>query len=68
MPKSLPQPRAPRLFSLEEAAVELGVSVRTVARWIGNGEIQSEKVGRLRRIDASQLEKFLNRRKDKGHA
>lgn len=44
------------LITMEEAANTLGVSLRTIRRWIASGQITAYRMGpRLIRVDAAQL-------------
>jgi excisionase family DNA binding protein len=52
-----------RFYSLEEVAEQLGVSERTVRRWIKSGVLPAYKPGREYRIRAGELEEFLQSRK-----
>lgn len=52
-----------RLFSLEEVAERLGVSERTVRRWIKAGDLPAYKPGREYRIKPDDLDEFLEERK-----
>jgi len=52
-----------RFYSLEEVAQRLGVSERTVRRWIKSGELPAYKPGREYRIRDGELEEFLQSRK-----
>ena len=45
---------------ITEAARRLGLSARTVATLVLNGELPSRKVGRRRIISTLELEKFVN--------
>jgi excisionase family DNA binding protein len=47
------------LISVQELAHRLSVSAITVYRKVWSGEIQSVKVGRLRRIPESEISKFV---------
>ena len=51
----------PRLYTAEEIADLCGVSVKTVHRWIGGGDLVAHRFGRLLRVSASDLEDFLDR-------
>jgi len=45
------------LISLQQAAGDLGVSVKTIRRWIANGTLPAERVGpRLLRVNRADVE------------
>jgi excisionase family DNA binding protein len=48
-----------QLYSVPEAAVYLGLSEKAVWNWIYTREIASVKVGRLRKIRRTELERFI---------
>ena len=48
------------IYSPEEIANNLNVSLRTVYAWLTKGELEGFKAGRLWRVKRSALEKFLN--------
>jgi len=48
-----------RLLSVEEIAERIGCSIRTVRRWVASGSLASVKVGGLRRVSPSALDRFL---------
>lgn len=51
---------APRLaYSIDETAVALGVSRRTIYDLISDGRLTSAKIGARRVISHSELERFL---------
>jgi len=52
-----------RLLKPEEAAYRLGVSTLTIKKWLRNGKLPGVKVGHLWRVDESDLEKFIQERK-----
>jgi excisionase family DNA binding protein len=53
---------APRLLlTVEEAAERIGICRSNMFRLIRRGEIQSVKVGRLRRVTPAALEEFVRR-------
>jgi excisionase family DNA binding protein len=66
--KSLPRRSSPtlgqrRLISTEEAAERLGVSKKTIVRWIKAGRLVGFRVGpRYIRVDANELEAAMVRR------
>jgi excisionase family DNA binding protein len=53
------------LLTTEQAAMNLGVSVRTVKNLMSDGKLSYVKIGRLTRIDPTDIEIFIarNRRK-----
>jgi excisionase family DNA binding protein len=54
---------SPTLYSVDETAAMLGVSKRSVYRWIRNGHLPTKRIGpsgRLIRITAEALEAFIN--------
>jgi excisionase family DNA binding protein len=54
--------RAPRLLlTVEEAAERIGICRSNMFKLIRRGEIQSVKVGRLRRVTPDALEDFVRR-------
>jgi excisionase family DNA binding protein len=55
------------LLKVPQVAKKLGVSVPTVWRLVGSGELDSIKVGRSRRIDPDEVEAYKKRRA-KSHA
>jgi excisionase family DNA binding protein len=50
-------------YSLNKAAEESGLSIRTIQYAIGRGEIESVLIGRRRLIPARSLEAFLFRKR-----
>jgi excisionase family DNA binding protein len=50
-------------YTLQKAAEESGLSMRTIQYAIGRGELESLQVGRRRLIPANSLEEFLFRKK-----
>jgi len=54
-----------KLLTPSEVAKRLGVTLRTVQRWIAEGELPSYKLGKVRRISEEQLEEFLRYREKK---
>ena len=49
------------LFTAEEAARRLGVKLKTVYRFIEDGELPATRVGRRHRVSAEDLDRFLDR-------
>lgn len=52
---------ATAVYTLPEVATHLRVKARTVRRLISKGEIETIRVGRLRRVTDAQLERYLRR-------
>ena len=53
----------PRLLSLREVADTLGVSVRTVHRFIAGGDLAVHRIGHQLRVSPADLEIFLKVRR-----
>ncbi len=51
------------LFSIEQVAIRLNVSVVTVRRWIKRGELIAHKLGHMWRISEADFELFLRERR-----
>lgn len=51
-------------FTERSLAAYLAVSERTVRNWIRRGELPSYKLGASRRIDPTDVERFLARHRD----
>ncbi len=52
-------PRAgARFLTIGALARELGVSTRTVRRWLRAGELRSVRVGRQHRIERAEVQRF----------
>jgi len=49
------------LLRVEEAAGRLGIARTLMFRLIKEGEVQSVRVGRLRRVPTSSLEEYVDR-------
>jgi excisionase family DNA binding protein len=62
----MPSSRAPRYLSVSNVAVELGVSVKTVRRWIERQELHVYRLGRQLRISEEDLLAFTNARRRYG--
>lgn len=58
------------LLTIEEAAEQLGIGRTLMYRLIGDGEIESIRIGRLRRIPTSAVQDYARRLGDgpTGHA
>jgi excisionase family DNA binding protein len=52
---------APVTLRLGEAARALGVSTRTVRRWVQRGDLAASRVGRMLLIEARAIEALLAR-------
>ena len=46
----LPSPRVPPLLSLTAVAGKLDVSIKTLRRWIGRGDLRAHRLGRQLRV------------------
>ena len=49
------------LLSIAEVADRIGVSERTVRRWIDRGDLNSWRRGRIVRVPVAELRRFLGR-------
>lgn len=47
-----------KYFTISEAAKEIGVTRQTISRWIADGKISAEKVGRETLIKKKDLQKY----------
>ena len=54
-------PRLPRLLSVDDVAEQLSVSTKTVRRLIDRGALRACRIGRLLRIDRTDLEDLKRR-------
>lgn len=52
------------LMTAKEVAEYCAVSERTVREWLRTGELRSVKIGGVRRIDPTDLDKFVDDCKD----
>lgn len=50
---------APRLLDIQQAADYLSISKRKMAQLLSSREVPSRKLGRHRRIDRKDLDKFI---------
>lgn len=54
-----------QLFNPKQVADALGVSTKSVLRWIQSGKMEGQKLGpRQYRVGKSELERFLNKTKE----
>ena len=53
----------PRLLSLREVADTLAVSIRTVHRFVGSGDLTVHRIGHQLRVSPADLEIFLKARR-----
>lgn len=57
-------PENMQLFNPKQVAERLGVSSRSVLRWIQSGKLEGQKLGeRQYRVSREAIEKFLDRTK-----
>lgn len=54
--------RVEKLYSAEEVAEYLKVTLRTVRDWIKKGEIRASKVGKAYLVKESDIQRFVNDR------
>jgi len=60
MPRIKPEPAVERRhLTLREVAARLGVSEKTVRRWIARGNLDAWRQGRVVRVSESALRRFL---------
>jgi excisionase family DNA binding protein len=57
-------PRLPSMLSVEQIALQMNVSIKTVRRWIECGELHCHRLGRTIRVSEEDLIAFLNRHRD----
>lgn len=61
-PKPAPRPVPERvLLTVEEAAEQLGIGRTLTYKLIGNGEIESIRIGRLRRVPTTAIQDYARR-------
>lgn len=54
-----------KYLTISEAAKELGVTRQTISRWIRDGKLEAEQVGREKLINKKSLERFLRKKFNK---
>ncbi|HAG11755.1 MAG TPA: DNA-binding protein [Desulfotomaculum sp.] len=52
-----------KLYSPEEAALVLGVNIRTITKWLREGKLTGSKLGKVWRIEEQALKDFINANK-----
>ena len=57
-------PRLPRMLNVEQIALQVGVSIKTVRRWIEGHELHCHRFGRTIRVSEDDLIAFLKRHRD----
>ena len=53
-----PKP-GPKLLSIAEVAIQLGVAVGTISELIASGRIPSVKIGRRRLVEYAELDRYV---------
>jgi excisionase family DNA binding protein len=53
------------MLTVEEVAKMLKVHVKTVRNWINSGELKAMDIGRGYRVSRSDLQEFIDRRKNR---
>ena len=48
-------------FTVSEAAKEIGVTRQTISRWVREGKVPAEKIGRETLIDKTKFDEYLRR-------
>ena len=51
----------PLVYTIPQAAQQLAVSERTLARLVAEGQIETVKIGRNRRVPAEALDDYIKR-------
>ena len=51
----------PRMYSIKEIGPQVGVSSKTIRRWIERGELHVHRLGRQLRISEDDLLAFLSK-------
>jgi excisionase family DNA binding protein len=58
-------PPAPLLLSVDQAADSLGIGMTLMRALVSSGEIESVKIGRLRRVPADALSTYVARLRER---
>ena len=53
-------PTSPLLLTLDVVAERLSVTRRSVQNWVRRGDLPVVRIGRLIRVDADELKRFLD--------
>lgn len=61
----VPTPPGPLLLSVDQAAESLGVGTTLMRALVSSGEIESVKIGRLRRVPADALSTYVARLRER---
>jgi len=57
------RPTVPHLFSIRELADHLGISAKTISRWIDDGSLHAHRLGRQIRISEDDAASFIAARR-----
>lgn len=52
-----------KLMTIKEVAEHLNVTYQAVLKWINEGRLEANKIGRVWRISQEQLDEFINSKK-----
>jgi excisionase family DNA binding protein len=55
--------RLPKFFSVRDLAAQIGVSTKTVGRWITQGDLRAHRLGRQIRIAEDDAVSFIASRR-----
>jgi excisionase family DNA binding protein len=55
--------RLSRFLTLKDVATSLGVSIKSLRRWIDAGELRVHRLGRQLRVSEEDLNSFLGQRR-----
>ena len=53
-----------KIFTPDQVAKELSISVRTVRKWLRDGKIRGVKIGKSWRVSEAELERLMNPEKE----
>ena len=59
----MPTPTLDPVYSIREVATHLGISEKTVRRWIANGDLSHHRLGRQIRITHADIQTFIKTRR-----